>query len=62
MRFIDLITFSDFIQVLNSARKFASKNYYFPMHILFSTIYLLQEQQLNHRNYSKQKLSMEIFV
>jgi hypothetical protein len=32
------------------------------MHILFSTIYLLQEQQLNHRNYSKQKLSMEIFV
>jgi hypothetical protein len=61
MRLIHLIIFSDFIQVPNSARKFASKNYYFPLHILFSTIYLLQKKQLNHRNYSKQELSMEIF-
>jgi hypothetical protein len=32
------------------------------MHISFSTIYLLQEQKLNPRNYSKQELNMEIFV
>jgi hypothetical protein len=30
------------------------------MHISFSTIYLLQEQQLNRRNYSKQELIMNI--
>jgi hypothetical protein len=32
------------------------------MHILFSTIYLLQEEELSPRNYSKQQLSMEFFV
>jgi hypothetical protein len=32
------------------------------MHISFSTIYLLQEQQLNHRNYSMQGIIMSIFV
>jgi hypothetical protein len=61
MRFMNLIIFSNFMQGLNSTREFATKNYYFPMHILFTTIYLLQEQQLNHRNYSKQELSMQIF-
>jgi hypothetical protein len=28
------------------------------MHILFTTIYLLKEHKLNHRNYSEQKLNM----
>jgi hypothetical protein len=31
------------------------------MHILFTTIYLLQEQELNPRNYSKLELIMSIF-
>jgi hypothetical protein len=53
MIFIHLIMFSDFIQVLNSAREFYTKNYYFPMHIVFTTIYLLQKQRLNPKNYSK---------
>ncbi len=51
-----------FIQVLNSAREFYTKNYYFTMHILFTTIYLLQKQRLNPRNYSKQELIMELFA
>jgi hypothetical protein len=52
---------SDFIQVLHSAREFYTKNYYFPRHILFTTISLLQEQRLNHRNYSKQELITKLF-
>jgi hypothetical protein len=32
------------------------------MYIPFSTIYLLQEQRLNPRNYSNQKLITEIYV
>jgi hypothetical protein len=47
---------------LNNSREFATNNYYFPMHILFTTIYLLQEQEINPRIYSKQKLIMSIFV
>jgi hypothetical protein len=39
----------DFIPVLYSTRKHYTKNKYFPLHILFSTFYLLQEQQLNLR-------------
>jgi hypothetical protein len=52
---------SDFIQVLNSARDVYTKNHYFPNHILFTTISLLQKQRLNPRNYSKQKIIMKIF-
>jgi hypothetical protein len=37
---MNLIILSYFMQGLNSTREFATKNYYFPMHILFSTIYL----------------------
>ncbi len=59
---MNLIILSYFMQGLNSTREFATKNYYFPMHILFSTIYLLQEQKLNPRIYSKQELIMSIFV
>jgi hypothetical protein len=32
------------------------------MHILFTTIYLWQEQELNCRIYCKQELIMRIFV
>ncbi len=32
------------------------------MHTLFTTIYLLQEQELNPRIYSKQEIIIEIFV
>jgi hypothetical protein len=49
MRFMNLIILSNFfMKGLNSTRKRYTKNEYFPMHILFSTIYLLQEQKLNH--------------
>jgi hypothetical protein len=52
---MNLIMLFDFIQVLNSKRKHHTNNEYFPMRILFITFYLLQEQELNHRNYCKQK-------
>jgi hypothetical protein len=62
MRFMNPIILSYFMQGLNSTREFATKNYYFPMHILFTTIYLLQEQELNPKIYSKQELIMSTFV
>jgi hypothetical protein len=62
MHFLNLNILSDFMQVLNSTRKHSTKNEYFPMHILFTTIYLLQEQKLNHRNYSVQEINMINFV
>jgi hypothetical protein len=37
----------DFIQVLLSKRKHSTKDEYLTMHILFTKIYLLQEQKLN---------------
>jgi hypothetical protein len=43
---MDLILLYDFMQVLNSIRNHSTKNEYFPMHIIFTTIYLLQEQKL----------------
>jgi hypothetical protein len=57
-----LIMFSDFMQVLHIKRLHPTRNEYVSKHILFSTIYLLQEQELNHRIYSKQELMMSIFV
>jgi hypothetical protein len=50
---MNLIRLYYFMQGLNSTWEFSTKNYYFPMHILFTTIYLLQEQKLNSRIYSK---------
>jgi hypothetical protein len=32
------------------------------MHIIITTIYSLQEPNLNHRNYSEQELNMDNFV
>jgi hypothetical protein len=37
----------NFMQVLNSKRKQATKNEYFPKYILFTIINLLQKQKLN---------------
>jgi hypothetical protein len=34
----------------------------FPKHTLFSTIYLLQKEILNHRNYFEQEINMINFV
>jgi hypothetical protein len=62
MRFVNLIMPFDSIQVLNILRKHPTKNEYFCMHILFTIIYLLYKQKLNHENYSAQKLNMGIFV
>jgi hypothetical protein len=59
---MSLNKFFDFIHVLYSITKHSVKNEYFSMHILFTTIYLLQEQKLNPRNYSKQELIMNNFV
>jgi hypothetical protein len=39
---MDLNNSSDFIHVLHSIRKHYTTNEYFPVHILFTTIYLLQ--------------------
>jgi hypothetical protein len=57
-----LIILSDFMQILHIKRRHPTKNEYFPMHILFTTIYLMQEHKLNHRNYSKQEINMNNFV
>jgi hypothetical protein len=62
MHFMNLNMLSNFMKVLNINRKHTTKNEYFTMHILFTTIYLLQKQKLTHRNYSKQKLIMSNFV
>jgi hypothetical protein len=62
MRLARLKWFYDFIQVLHSIEKHPTKKDYFSKHILFSTIYLLQEQKLNPRNYSKPKMVMSNFV
>jgi hypothetical protein len=62
MIFMNLNMLFDFIQVLYSIRKHSIKVGYFPKHILFIIIYLLQEQKLNYRNYSKQEIIMGNFV
>jgi hypothetical protein len=49
------------MQVINNARNIYTKNYYFPKHILFTTISLLQKERLNHRNYYKQETIMKLF-
>jgi hypothetical protein len=62
MHFMSLVMFPDFIQVLNSINKHPIKIEHVCKHTLFATNYLLQEQKLNCRNYSEQKLNMSNFV
>jgi hypothetical protein len=50
------------MKVLDIKMKHPTTNKYFPKHILFSKIYLFQEQKLNHRNYSEKELNMSNFV
>jgi hypothetical protein len=50
---MNLIMLSDFMQLLRFKRKHPTKNEYFFMHILFTIIYLLQKQKLNHNKYSE---------
>jgi hypothetical protein len=62
MHFMRLNRLSDFMQVLYSKRKHPTKKEDFPMYILFTRIYLLQEQKLNSNKYSEQELNMGNFV
>jgi hypothetical protein len=59
---VSLIKLSEFIQVLNSIKEHYTDNEYFCRHILFTTIYSLQERKLNPRNYSKQEIIISNFV
>jgi hypothetical protein len=62
MRFAKLTWFSDFIQVLTIIRKHYTNNEYFPKHMVFTMIYLMQKWKLNPRNYSEQKNNYDNFV
>jgi hypothetical protein len=53
---------SDFMQVLNSIRKHSTKTEYFRKHIQVTTVSLLQEHNLNHRNYYENEINMTKFV
>jgi hypothetical protein len=52
----------DFIQVLNCTMKHSIKNEYFPMLILFTTIYLMQKEKINYISYSEHEINMSNFV
>jgi hypothetical protein len=62
MHSMSLNKFSDLMQVLKSIRKQSTKTEYFSKHILFTIIYVLQKQKLNHRNYSEQNINMSHFI
>jgi hypothetical protein len=62
MKIMALIILYDFMQVLNSTRRYYTSNEYFYRYIILSTIYLLQEKKLNPRNYSKLEIIMSNFV
>jgi hypothetical protein len=47
---MNIIILSDYMKYLNSTRKLPTNNEHFPMHILFSTIYLLLNKKLNPNN------------
>jgi hypothetical protein len=59
---MNLNKFFDFMEIQNSIRKHPSKNEYFTKHVLFSTIYLLQEQKLNPKKYYEQEINMINYV
>jgi hypothetical protein len=62
MRLVRLTWFSNFMHVLNSISKHYTKNEYFSKHILFTIIYLMQEQKLKPNKYSERKINMSNFV
>jgi hypothetical protein len=53
MRYMNLKILFDFIHVLLIKQKHSTRDDYFSKYILFTIIYLLQGQKLNHINYSK---------
>jgi hypothetical protein len=59
---MNIIVLSDYMKLLNSTRKHPTNNEYFSRHILFTTMYLLQEQKLNPKNYSEQDINMSNFI
>jgi hypothetical protein len=59
MRFKGLTRVYDFLQVLHIKRSHYTKNDYFPMYILFTIIYLLQEHKLNPNKYYDQENKYE---
>jgi hypothetical protein len=59
---MNLIILFDFMHVLNINRKHSTKNEHLSRHILFTKIYLLKKQKLNHINYSEQEINMRNFV
>jgi hypothetical protein len=61
MHFRILMLLSDFMKALNRRRKHYTKNENFPMHLLFTIIYLLQEQKLNHNYYHEQENKYDLF-
>jgi hypothetical protein len=61
MRFKSLTRVYDFIKVIHIKRRQYTKNDHLPMYILFTIIYLLQDQKLNRRNYSEQVKIIIIF-
>jgi hypothetical protein len=62
MRLVRLAWFSNFMHVLNIERKHSTKNEHLSRHILFTPIYFLQKQKLNHNNYSEPKINMRHFI
>jgi hypothetical protein len=62
MHYVCLNHFPDFIQVLYSIRKHSTRNEYFPVHIIITTIYSLTEPNLNHGKYYEQELNMGNFA
>jgi hypothetical protein len=49
------------MQVLDINRKHCTKNEHFSMHILFTTVSLLQEDKLNPNKYSEKKINIGNF-
>jgi hypothetical protein len=62
MHFRILILLSDFSTSSIQFKEASYQELIFSKHILFSIIYLLQEQKLNYRNYIEQEKIMNIFV
>jgi hypothetical protein len=62
MRFVNLIILSYFMQGLTVQGSLLPRIIIFLCIFYFLQFLYLQEHKLNHRNYSKQEISMELFV
>jgi hypothetical protein len=59
---MNLTRIYDFLHVLHIKMSYSTKDHYFSTHILFTTIYLLQQQTLTHNHYSEQNINMRYFI